>query len=212
MGNKNMGNKNCMTSEKSAAARWSVACASKAIFLSAALIAGGSAQADDSATTAPAGKNSELYPIKQRFIEWMLTDQKFVDKVVESGRAEIELSQLALQKSSNAKIKAFAQKMVDDHSKVSLEIKEIAQGRGLKVPLEMDGEHAKAQKKLQSLDGAAFDAHYIDLMVEDHEKNISLFTAAGADKKLDAQLQSFAQKTLPALREHLTHARTLGAP
>lgn len=183
----------------------------KATLLIAALVTAGVVYGDEASRQVPGDKNSELSPIKQRFIELTLTDQKFVDKVVESGRAEVELSQLALQKSSSVKVKTFAQKMVDDHGKASLELKEIAQSKGLKVPLEMDPEHAKALKKLQSLEGAAFDALYIDLMVEDHEKNVSLFVAASADKKLDGQLQSFVQKKLPVLREHLAHAKALGS-
>lgn len=162
-------------------------------------------------SSAPANtRNSELFPIKQRLIEWMLDDQKFVDKAVEAGRAEVELSQLALQKSTNSKVRAFSQKIIDEHNKASLELKEIAQARSLKIPLEMSLEHAKALKKLESLEGANFDAYYIDLMVEDHEKNISLFVAATADKTLDPKIQAFAQKMVPILRAHLGHAKSLG--
>lgn len=182
-----------------------------AFLLMGLLVAGQAAYSETPAMDNSKAKSSEVSPLKQRFIEWTLTDQKFVDKVLESGRAEVELSQLALQKSSNLKIKDFAQRMVDDHSKASLDLKTIAQGKGLNVPLEMDAEHAKALKKLQSLDGANFDAYYVDLMIEDHDKNVSLFVAASADKKLDSQLQAFSQKTLPVLREHLTHAKSLGA-
>ena len=194
----------------------------RSIILVALLIAGNSAYSENPSTANPNTKgpdvrgseikDSEPSPIKQRIIQWTLTDQKFVDKVVASGRAEVELSQLALQKSSTKNVKDFAQRMVDDHSKASLELKTIAQAKNLNIPLEMDSEHTKALKKLQTLDGAAFDAHYIDLMVDDHEKNVSLFAAAGGDKSLDAQLQTFAQKTLPILREHLAHVKALAKP
>lgn len=178
------------------------------IFLVAVSMAGNFAYAQN-----PSAENSDMKssenPIKQRFIEWTLTDQKFVDKALEAGRAEVELSQLALQKSTSEKIKSFAQKMVDDHSKASLDLKTIAQGKNLDIPLEMDAAHTKALKKLQTLEGASFDANYIDLMVEDHDKSVSLFVAASADKKLDTQLQAFAQKILPVLREHLAHVKAL---
>lgn len=186
----------------------------RSIIFVAVLLAGNSAYSENPSTAdskhSQDSKSSEVSPIKQRVMEWMLTDQKFVEKVLESGRAEVELSQLALQKSSTPNVKDFAQRMVDDHSKASLDLKTIAQAKNLTIPLEMDSDHAKALKKLQNLDGANFDASYIDLMVEDHEKNVSLFAAASGDKKLDAQLQAFAQKTLPTLREHLAHAKALG--
>lgn len=178
--------------------------AGKLFFLVGVLCLGNSVYAADSS-------NSESgNPVKQKLMEWTLTDQKFVDKAVASGRAEIELSQLAIQKSPTPRIKEFAQKMVDEHTKSSMDLKTLAQSKGLVIPLEMDSEHTKALKKLQTMEGANFDAYYIDRMIEDHEKNVSLFAAASSDKKLDSQLQTFAERLLPELKEHLTHAKALG--
>jgi putative membrane protein len=162
-----------------------------------------------SADTSPSS-SSEFFSIKQHFIEWMLTDQKFVEKAVESGRAEIEASKLALQKSDNKTVSEFAKRMVDDHTKASLDLKEIAQNTNIKIPIDLSSEHTDKLKKLVDLSGEQFDLAYIDMMKKEHDQDESLFVAASADKKLDAQLQDFARKTLPVIRDHLGHAKSLG--
>jgi len=46
-------------------------------------------------------------------------------------------------------------------------------------------------------------------MVKDHKSDIELFETAADDKKLDADLRSYAKQTLPTLREHLKQAQTI---
>ena len=50
-------------------------------------------------------------PTAQRF-----SDQAFVKKALEGGDAEVQLGQLAQQKSQSPDVKQFGQKMVQDHT------------------------------------------------------------------------------------------------
>lgn len=63
-----------------------------------------------------------------------MTSQQFVTDAIKSGQKEVSLGELALQKSQDAKIKSFARDMVQDHSKANMELREIAQRKGLTVP------------------------------------------------------------------------------
>lgn len=45
------------------------------------------------------------------------TDAHFLMKADKSGRDEVQLSKLALEKSQNAEVRAFAQELVSDHSR-----------------------------------------------------------------------------------------------
>ena len=49
---------------------------------------------------------------------------------------------------------------------------------------------------------------YVDDQIRDHEKTIALFEREAKTGK-DAELKAFAEKTLPALKEHLSMVRDL---
>jgi putative membrane protein len=100
-------------------------------------------------------------------------DQTFVKEAGIGGMAEVELSKLA-QKSENADVKSFADRMIRDHTKANQELITIATGLGVNVPEALDPEHERMQQKLQGLHGKAFDEQYMQGMVEDHAKVIKL--------------------------------------
>src|SRR5277367_5699473 len=103
------------------------------------------------------------------------TDKMFVENALKGNMAEVQLGQLALQKSSSDDVKQFAQKMVDDHTKMGDEMKPIAQQIGVKFP---DGPSKKDKKtiaELQTLNGDAFDQAYIKDMVKDHKGDLNDF-------------------------------------
>jgi len=102
-------------------------------------------------------------------------DRVFLKDALEGGMAEVQLGQLALQKSNNADVKQFAQKMVDDHTKMGDQMKPIAQQIGVKIP---DGPSKKDKAtiaKLQELNGDDFDKAYMKDMVKDHKTDLSDF-------------------------------------
>jgi putative membrane protein len=142
--------------------------------------------------------------------------QQFVEKAAISDMFEIQSSKLAMEKSNNNDIKQFARMMVDDHTKVSEEMKSIAQKvQGVQVPTQMDAEHQKKLDQLRSASGAQFDQRYRGDQIQGHEAAVSLFDQY-AQSGENAELKSWAQKTLPQLRNHLKQAQALpqstGAP
>ena len=65
--------------------------------------------------------------------------------------------------------------------------------------------HKAMVERFQQQDaGKNFDRDYMQQMVEDHKAAVELFETAADDEKLDLDLRSYAKRTLPALREHLT--------
>jgi putative membrane protein len=66
---------------------------------------------------------------------------------------------------------------------------------------------AADRTSLMNASGAEFDRMYMKMMVKDHEKAVALFTSASQSE--DAEVKSFAAKTLPALKMHLTHAQSI---
>ena len=48
-------------------------------------------------------------------------DQEFLTKAIEAGAAEVQISQLALEKSLNEQLRGFAERMVQDHTAANQE-------------------------------------------------------------------------------------------
>jgi putative membrane protein len=134
-------------------------------------------------------------------------DKEFVAKAGMGGLAEVQMGTLALQKASSADVKAFAQRMVTDHSKANAELAEFATAKGLALPTELVGDTQAALDHLATLSGAEFDKAYMQHMVEDHEKDVAEFDKASTSAT-DMDLKAWAGKTLPTLKEHLEQAKT----
>lgn len=140
-----------------------------------------------------------------------LTSQAFVDAAGTSGLAEVAASTMALQQSSDADVKQFAEMMIADHKKASAELQALAKSASLTPPSEPTSAQKQAAAKLKSETGVAFDRAYARQMVEDHEKAVSLFRQAAHGSDIAPALRSFAEKTLPTLEHHLEEARDLAS-
>src|SRR5262245_37184740 len=56
----------------------------------------------------------------------MNPDHQFVMEAAMGGMTEVELSKLAVEKATNARVKTFGQQMVTDHGKANDELKTLA--------------------------------------------------------------------------------------
>jgi len=133
-------------------------------------------------------------------------DKDFVSKAAMGSLTQVLMGNLALQKASNADVKAFAQRMVTDHMKASEELRQMALTKGLGLPTEMAGDHRKAFDHLASLSGAEFDKAYMSHMVEDHEKDVAEFDKASTSAT-DSDVKTWAGKALPVVKEHVAQAK-----
>jgi putative membrane protein len=135
--------------------------------------------------------------------------QTFVKKAAQDGMTEVQLGKLAQQKSSNADVKEFGARMVKDHSKANAELESVAKSKNLDVPKSLESKHRAVIDELKGKSGAEFDAAYAENMASDHAKAVDLFTQASQSS--DAEIASFAKKTLPTLQEHKQMADSLSA-
>jgi len=158
------------------------------------------ATSDPSTTAASGGTSSTASP----------EDKEFVSQAGMAGLAEVQMGNLALQKAQHADVKAFAQRMLTDHTKSNEELVQLTTAKGLTLPAQLDGEPKAGLDHLMALSGAAFDKAYMEHMVADHGKAVSLFQTA-ANGAQDADIKAFAAKTLPTLQEHATLAGEVSA-
>ena len=126
----------------------------------------------------------------------------FMTEAAKGGMAEVELSKPATTKAKDAEIQKFAQKMIEDHTNANTELKQLAGKKNVTLPTELDAAHKAIKDKLAVLSGAEFDKEYVNAMVADHEKAVSLFKSQ-SESGTDADAKAFAAKTLPKLQMHL---------
>jgi len=136
--------------------------------------------------------------------------QDYAAKAAASDMLEIQTSEAALKRSSNADVKAFAQMMVQDHTKSSNDLKAALSGAGLNVtlPTALPADMQQKVEDLNEVDAGAFDKSYMDLQVDAHQTALDLHRgyANGGD---NAQLKALAATIAAKVQEHHTQATTL---
>jgi putative membrane protein len=135
--------------------------------------------------------------------------QDFVTEAAQSNMFEIQSSKLALGSADSA-TKDFAQKMIDDHTRTTAELK-AAVGNGkarVTLPADMSTTQQSMLTKLHDLQGTNFDKQYHSDQVSGHKDAVLLFQRYSKDGG-DVQLKDWAGRTLPALQQHMEMAQNL---
>lgn len=133
--------------------------------------------------------------------EKMANDTNFTVHATHGGMAEVKLGQMATEKATHEKVKAFGQRMVADHSKANEKLLDLAKRKNITVGKDLDEKHKNESDRLSKLSGAEFDREYMTMMVKDHRKTIKEFELEST-KGQDPDIKSFAAETLKTLREH----------
>jgi putative membrane protein len=130
-------------------------------------------------------------------------DQEFVSRALQGEDAEIELSQLAQQKSQSEDVKQFARKMVLDHSQMSDKwFKPLAKQLGVSEPNGISRKDKKLIARLETFSGNDFETEYIKAMVKDHKDDLRDFQSE-AQMTLNPNVKRVAQQGQTVISEHL---------
>jgi len=145
-----------------------------------------------------AGQNAGAPTSAQDFSE-----RAFITKAMEGGMAEVQLGQLAQEKSQSNDVKQFAAKMVNDHGQMGDKwLKPVAQQMGIDPPSGPSKHDKKEMEKLQGLSGQDFDREYITMMVKDHQKDLKEFQSE-AQAAQDPTVKQIAEKGSQVIQQHL---------
>jgi putative membrane protein len=130
-----------------------------------------------------------------------MKDKMFLRKAAQGGMAEVKLGQLAAQKGSTDDVKAFGQKMVDDHTRLNNDMAPIADSMGVRLPTNLNKEDQAEYDKLNGLSGNDFDMEYLSFMVKDHHKDLHEFRQEAASTT-DPTLQTAVNNATKVIHEH----------
>jgi putative membrane protein len=130
-----------------------------------------------------------------------MRDKMFLHQAAEGGMAEVQFGQLATQKASSGDVKAFGQKMVDDHTALNNMMAPIAGSMGVKPPKSLNKKNQAEYDKLNGLSGNDFDTEYLTVMVKDHHKDLRDFHDE-AGIATDPTLKAAVQKGETVIAQH----------
>jgi putative membrane protein len=131
-----------------------------------------------------------------------ITDDVFIRDAFASAQTEISLSQLALQKSTNAGVKKFAKAIIKDHSAANDQLRTLAASRKLSVPTALSRDGQQQIENFKNIDTKGFDAAYREQIQQTHTSAIELFDQVAKNPRADAELRVFASKRLPLYKKH----------
>jgi putative membrane protein len=171
---------------------------------------GATGQAPGQSSTQNPSQNPSMDPQNgmQTTAQASPVDRVFVKKAMQGSMAEVQLGQLTLQKSENEQVKQFAQRMIDDHTKLNEQMKPVAQQVGVDVPAQVSKKDRAVIAKMQGLSGAAYDQAYIKDMVKDHKQDLSDFQMEASSGQ-DQTVKDAASQGSKVIAGHLQMAQQM---
>jgi predicted outer membrane protein len=140
-----------------------------------------------------------------------LTAQTFVIRAAIVNMMEIDLADLALSRSHDAGLQAYARKMRDEHWRAQEKLRAVAGDAKIAMPAMADKKHQDLKDALKRTPADEFDAAYVKAIVAGHNEAVALFDAAANSKnsELPAAFQRYAGEMLPIIRGHRDAAHAL---
>ena len=143
-------------------------------------------------------------------------DAQIAAIVVAANQVDINAGELAKAKASNKEVKAFAQRMITDHTGVNKSAVELV--TKLKVKPE-ENETSKSLKsggadtikRLKGLKGKEFDKAYVDNEVTYHQTVLDALDNTLIPNASNDELKALLVKVRPAFVAHLEHAKQIQA-
>jgi putative membrane protein len=138
--------------------------------------------------------------------EAKIANERFLRAADQDSLTDIRLGTVAQKHAASDAVKKYGERAVRDHSSMNKELRVITSKNGIKLAEGLDQKHQELIKGLSELKGSEFDRAYTKDMVSGHEKAIEQFEIEVKNGR-DSDVQAWAQKWLPTLREHLKLAR-----
>jgi putative membrane protein len=140
----------------------------------------------------------------------MNNDLPFLREAASVNLMEIRLGQLAQSKASNAAVKQFGQRMVNDHTRLEQDLSSIVSANGIALNPTLTSDQNDKINSLQNISASQFDQAYMSLMIQGHQTDVAQFDneSRNADSP---QVRDFAARSLPVLQQHLTLAQQVGS-
>src|SRR5262247_226548 len=93
------------------------------------------------------------------------SDLRFLREAAGGDLAEMALGKLVVDHGHSADVRAFGQRMMEDHTKGNEQLLTLAQSKQVELPTEVPASAKEAGERLAGMSGAAFDREFMKDMV-----------------------------------------------
>lgn len=102
-------------------------------------------------------------------------DSSFLDEAAQGGMMMVQLGEVAEKKPNNKDVQGFAKMMINDHSKINVELKDLVQKNNINLSVSLSNNKQDKINDHEKLSGRKFDKQYVDMIAEDHKNDVAKF-------------------------------------
>jgi len=151
---------------------------------------------------APATRSNQARAQSNQQAKGPVPDVLFAAAAASGGLAEVNVSQIGLQRATDPELKQFSLQMVDEHTKLNQELMTLTAQKRIAIPQAIDARAQFCAESLAGLTGPEFDKCYAKAQLVIHMDSVAMFKAE-AERGQDPDMKALAAKALPKIEEHL---------
>lgn len=141
-------------------------------------------------------------------------DEQTVRILTTINGGEIEQAQLAKREAQDPRVKKFAAKMIEEHTKANDKIIKLYKSEQLlpansTIANDLADQGAQMLSSLNEAEGPDFDQTYIDAQVQQHQGVLDLLNTRLIPSAANAQLKAALEDTKSMVEHHLDKAREI---
>lgn len=129
-------------------------------------------------------------------------DAKFVTRTAQANLAEVQMSAWAKDHALSDEVRAFASKVLDDHTKLADELRGLAAKEGAPLVPDLDAKDAAEIDRMKTLEPNLLDRAYMRDVMKWHQREADAFKQE-VDTGRDPDLRLWASGMLPKILAHM---------
>lgn len=133
-------------------------------------------------------------------------DRAFMKKAEDADIQERDLGRVMMNRSQNSDVRDYAKMLADDHDKDLRNVVNLEEDKGIHQPKDMVQVNNDALAELNKLSGPAMDKRFMEMMVQDHQKDVAEYTKEEQAGE-DPAVRDYAAHALTTLDKHLKKAQ-----
>jgi putative membrane protein len=140
---------------------------------------------------------------------WSDEDKAVAYDLESKNLEEVDLAKYVNERTQNNDVKAFTNKLINDHSAALDQIRELLKTQGINsAAMKTPKEELSDTTALRNTPQSELDANYLGMMVEEHQKDIDELKTAEASVQ-NSELKKYIQQLIPVLEGHRSQAESL---